>query len=81
MFCESEKADYSSDEEGTVEISPKISHSAAKDAFETALLYVAQQPSATSTDVLLLKRWRDIAAKNRQTLKLKQVPITSFLKL
>lgn len=41
-----------SDEEG------KIIHSAAKDAFETALKYLEQQP--TATDVMWANKWRDI---------------------
>jgi hypothetical protein len=46
---------------------------------ETALAYVEQQREATATDVLLFRRWRDLAAKKRKEAQ-KQIPITNFLK-
>lgn len=46
-----------SDEEGKEE-EEKIIHSAAKDALETALKYLEQQP--TAKDVMWPNKWRDI---------------------
>lgn len=56
-----------------------VSHSAAKDAFDTALKYIEQHPNATPMDVLWAKKWRDTSAKSRLT-KLKQKSITEFFK-
>lgn len=60
------------------EISAKISHSDGLEALQKALTYVEQQENATAADVLLIKRWRDIAAKNRNNAKRVQLKITSF---
>ncbi|GJQ71348.1 hypothetical protein Trydic_g11081 [Trypoxylus dichotomus] len=42
-----------------------------------ALLYVEQQPEATLADLLLLNRWRNIAARDRRS-NMKQIPIDSY---
>jgi hypothetical protein len=55
------------------------SHSEGLNSIETALVYVEQQREATATDVLLFRRWRDLAAKKRKEAQ-KQIPITNFLK-
>jgi hypothetical protein len=46
---------------------------------ETALTYVEQQREVTATDVLLFRRWCDLAAKKRKEAR-KQIHITNFLK-
>lgn len=58
---------------------PKISDTEGMKALEISLAYVEQQPNATASDVLLIKRWRDIAARNRGSM-LKQTRIDSFFK-
>jgi hypothetical protein len=42
----------------------KISHRDAVDTLTKALLYVEQQPNVTTSDILLIKRWKDIATNN-----------------
>jgi hypothetical protein len=37
------------------------------EALERALLYVEQHSKATPTDVIFMKRWRDIAASSRRS--------------
>lgn len=75
--------EISSDDDDEVEctdnIPVKMSHSEGLEALEKALTYVEQQENATAADVLLIKRWRDIAAKNRSSAKRVQLQITSFL--
>lgn len=56
-----------------------VSHQEGFAALEKALTYVEQQPEATSADLLLLKHWRDVAARKRQT-GLKQTKIKDFFK-
>jgi hypothetical protein len=55
------------------------SHSEGLNSIETALAYVEQQREATATDVLLFRRWRDLAARKRKEAQ-KQIPITNFFK-
>jgi tRNA A-37 threonylcarbamoyl transferase component Bud32 len=55
------------------------SHREGLNIIETALAHVEQQREATATDVLLFRRWRDLAAKKRKEAQ-KQMPITYFLK-
>uniref|UniRef100_K7GGY3 HTH CENPB-type domain-containing protein n=1 Tax=Pelodiscus sinensis TaxID=13735 RepID=K7GGY3_PELSI len=43
----------------------RISHSEGVKALEAALAYVEQQGEATASDVMLLRRWRDLAARKR----------------
>jgi hypothetical protein len=48
-------------------------------ALEKSLAYVEQQPNATVSDVLLIKMWRDIAARNRgNMLKQTLLQITTY---
>jgi menaquinone-dependent protoporphyrinogen IX oxidase len=49
------------------------------EALERALLYVEQQSKPTPTDVIFMKRWRDIAASSRRS-TLYQKKITDFVK-
>jgi hypothetical protein len=49
------------------------------EALERALLYVEQHSKATRTDVIFMKRWRDIAASSRRS-TLNQKKITYFVK-
>ncbi|XP_018373175.1 PREDICTED: jerky protein homolog-like [Trachymyrmex cornetzi] len=60
----SEESSSESDEEVVEPIERKISHSDAVSALKIVLAYVEQE-EATSSDVCTLKKWRDIAAKNR----------------
>ncbi|KAG5328675.1 JERKL protein, partial [Acromyrmex charruanus] len=60
----SEESSSESDEEVVEPIERKISHSDAVSALKIVLAYVEQE-EATSPDVCTLKKWRDIAAKNR----------------
>jgi hypothetical protein len=54
------------------------SHSQGLNAIETTLAN-AEQREVTATDILLLRHWRDLAAKKRKKAQ-KQIPITNFLK-
>jgi hypothetical protein len=56
-----------------------MSHSEGLNTIEAALAYIEQQSEATATDVLLSRRWRDLAAKKRKEAQ-KQTPITNLLK-
>jgi hypothetical protein len=49
------------------------------EALERALLYVEQHSKATPTDVIFMKRWRDITASSRRS-TLYQKKITDFVK-
>jgi hypothetical protein len=53
-----------------------MSHSEGLNSIETALAYVEQE---TATDVLLFRRWHDLATKKRKEAQ-KQILITNFLK-
>jgi hypothetical protein len=55
------------------------SHSEGLNSMETALAYIEQQRKAIATDVLLFRRWRDLAAKKRKEAQ-KQIPSTDFSK-
>jgi hypothetical protein len=55
-----------------------ISHTEGLEALERAVLYVKQQSKATPTDVIFMKRWRDIAASSRRS-TLYQKKITDFV--
>jgi hypothetical protein len=48
-------------------------------SIETALVYVEQQRQETATDVLLFRRWSDLAAKKTKEAQ-KEMPITNFFK-
>jgi hypothetical protein len=49
------------------------------EALERALLYVEQHSKATPTDLIFMKRWRDIATPSRRS-TLYQKKITDFVK-
>jgi hypothetical protein len=49
------------------------------EALERALLYVEQYSKATPTDVIFMKRWRDIAASSRRS-AIYQKKIKDFVK-
>jgi hypothetical protein len=51
-------------DEATTEV---ISHTDGLEALERALLYVQQHSKVTPTDVIFMKRWRDIAASSRRS--------------
>jgi hypothetical protein len=55
----------------------RMSHSEGLNSIKTAL--VEQQREATATDVLLFRRWHDLAAKKRKEAQ-KEMPKTNFLK-
>lgn len=67
------------DEEDMVleESAQKVSNSEGHKALEIALKYAEQLEETSSTDVLLLRRLRDLAARKRQTAG-KQKTITNF---
>jgi hypothetical protein len=44
-----------------------ILHTEGLEALERALLYVEQHSKATLTDVIFMKRWRDIAVSSRRS--------------
>jgi hypothetical protein len=50
------------------------------EALERALLYVDKHSKATPTDVIFMKRWRDIAASSRRS-TLYQKKRTDFVKM
>jgi hypothetical protein len=66
----------SDSDEATAEV---ISHTEGLEALERALVYVEQHSEATLTDVIFMKRWRDIAASSRRS-TLYQKKITDFIK-
>lgn len=78
MICNG--AEVSDDEDSCAETVTVVTHTEGLAALETALLYVEQQPEATPSDTMLLRRWRDMTAKKRCT-NLKQKTLDSFFKL
>jgi hypothetical protein len=46
---------------------------------KTAVAYVEQQREASATDILMFRRWHDLAAKKRKEAH-KQIPISNFFK-
>ncbi|EZA62146.1 Jerky protein-like protein-like protein, partial [Ooceraea biroi] len=74
------KSSKESEESDEEVIEQRISHSNAVSALETALMYVEQQEGATPADIFMIKKWRDIAAKNRST-RLRQANLSSFFKI
>jgi hypothetical protein len=66
----------SDSDEATTEV---ISRTERLEALECTLLYVEQHSKATPTDVIFMKRWRDIAASFRRS-TLCQKKITDFIK-
>nr|XP_016847311.1 PREDICTED: jerky protein homolog-like isoform X1 [Anolis carolinensis] len=57
----------------------RISHEDGVRALEAAMMYIGQQEEATGIDIMMLQRWRDLAAKKQQ-LSEKQARIAEFLK-
>lgn len=55
----------------------KITHNKGVKALEAAIQYVEQQEEARAVDIMMLQRWRDLAAKKRESVG-KQQEITSF---
>jgi hypothetical protein len=55
-----------------------ISHTEGLEALERALLYIEQHSKAMPTDVIFMKRWRDIAASSHHS-TLYQKKITDFV--
>ncbi|GBM48820.1 hypothetical protein AVEN_18755-1 [Araneus ventricosus] len=66
---EREKEDVSTD---------LVSHPDAACTLELALRYVEQQVAATPTDIMFMRRWRDIASSGRFNSK-RQRNITDFV--
>jgi hypothetical protein len=66
----------SDSDEATTEV---ISHTEGLEALERALLFVEQHIKTTPTDVIFMKRWRDIAASSRRS-TLFHKKITDFVK-
>lgn len=73
-----EESDDSDSEGIEVEVN-KISHSEGCKAIEKAIEYFEQQSETTATDLLLLRRLRERAAKNRAT-SVKQKTLKDFFK-
>lgn len=71
-----DSSDEGEEEEGGV---AKVTHVDGTAALELALRYVEQQSTATPADVMVLRRWRDYAAKNRSSSQ-KQTTIDSFFR-
>jgi hypothetical protein len=63
-------------DEATTEVT---SHTEGLEALERALLCVEQHSKAMPTDVIFMKRWRDIAASSRHS-TLYQKKISDFVK-
>lgn len=69
--------DDDDDMEACVVDEQRISHQEGFATLEKALLYVEQQPEATPADLLLLNRWRNMAARKRRS-NMKQKRIDSY---
>jgi hypothetical protein len=54
----------SDSDEATTDV---ISHTEGSEALERAVLYVEQHSKVTRTDVIFMKRWRDVAASSRRS--------------
>ncbi|GBM66064.1 hypothetical protein AVEN_207159-1 [Araneus ventricosus] len=54
-----------------------VSHSEAANTLETALRYIEQSENATSTDIMFMRHWHNIASTSRITL-LRQTNLTNF---
>ncbi|XP_067215686.1 jerky protein homolog-like [Linepithema humile] len=73
---EEEIADETGDNE--MEESQYVNHEEGLNALELTLKYVEEQSEATASDLLLIKRWRDIAAKKRMS-KLNSLVLLTLL--
>uniref|UniRef100_H9GL84 HTH CENPB-type domain-containing protein n=1 Tax=Anolis carolinensis TaxID=28377 RepID=H9GL84_ANOCA len=65
------------DDQATTVEPLRISHKDSVGTQETAVTYIEQQVEATGIDIMMLQRWRDSAAKKRQSSE-KQARITDF---
>ncbi|GBM80169.1 hypothetical protein AVEN_164845-1 [Araneus ventricosus] len=54
-----------------------VSHSEAANALEIALRYIEKSENATSTDIIFMRRWHNIASTSRIT-SLRQTNLTNF---
>ncbi|GBM56223.1 hypothetical protein AVEN_109913-1 [Araneus ventricosus] len=54
-----------------------VSHSEAANALEIALQYIEESENATSTDIMFMRRWHNIASKSRIT-SFHQANLTNF---
>lgn len=57
----------------------RVTHTDAAAAFDLVLRYVEQHPAATPVDTMFLRRWRNLASKERNS-SLKQKNLTDFFK-
>ncbi|KAJ8894385.1 hypothetical protein PR048_007036 [Dryococelus australis] len=73
LQTDAEEDDIDDEDKGDIE---RISHSAAKEAFEILLIYIKQHPT-TPMDIMRAKQWRNASAKSRIS-HLKQKNITDF---
>lgn len=67
------------EDESDAEDGAKISHEQARNAMEVALKYIEQQHESTALDILVMRKWRDVAFKKSLAVK-KQMKITDFFK-
>lgn len=66
-------------ENSSMDVTSSITHAEGFQIFERALQYVEQQSEATATDIIFLRRWKEIAAKKRFE-KATQLKIDQFFK-
>jgi hypothetical protein len=71
-----DNSNESDSDEATTEV---ISHTEGLEALERTLLHAEQHSQAMPTDVIFMKRWRDIAASSLRS-KFYQKKITDFVK-
>lgn len=57
----------------------KVPHKEGVKIFEAAIRYAEQQEEAHAVDIMMLQRWRDLAAKKRDSSE-RQTKITSFFR-
>ena len=73
--------DNEEDVEGNLDIKePKVNSDEAFSALETSLRFIEQQPGITPQELLIFRKWRNIAAENRVNVKKHQSLITEFFK-
>lgn len=76
-FQETEKSDDDDDEAVDEQPPTKISHQEGFASLEKALRYIEQQSEATPADLVLLNRWRNMAARKRRC-NMKQQRIDNY---
>jgi hypothetical protein len=79
VLSEKSGQDDSNESDSNEATTEAISHTEGLEALERALLYVEPHSKATPTDVIFMKRWRDIAASSRSS-TLYQKKVTAFIK-